>query len=259
MGQALVDETPLAILVAIFVTTAAPIAHADDKRASLADLKALIGQHAYEEAYLHLGDIPPARRSADWLDVAASAAGGVLATLADHEGTTLAAIDRIDRDYPQIVKLARYAGPRGELGLQGLEGCLRTSDGSDACVTLGLRFVDNAGDRGLAVKAAKVVRRGAGAAASVPFFKRALAGSAAAVCKDDDLRLATVAGLGLTASDGKVGDAQLLMTTCWDQVKGAVIDAFDHDPAGGSVHQNACETLRARRVLSGLQAKQCRI
>ncbi|HEX4451521.1 MAG TPA: hypothetical protein VH143_11655, partial [Kofleriaceae bacterium] len=59
----------LAVLVASGVATAGTD--------SLADLKALVSQGAFKEAYVHLGDVAPAQRNADWVDVAASAAAGV--------------------------------------------------------------------------------------------------------------------------------------------------------------------------------------
>ena len=47
------------------------------------------------------------------------------------------------------------------------------------------------------------------------------------------------------------------MGTCWDSIKDDVVKAFDGDSKGGYVHQNTCETLVAKKMLSGLQLKQC--
>ena len=240
----------------------AATALADKHSHTLADLKALVGQNAFKEAYQHLGDIPPAQRSSDWVDVAAAAAGGLLGTTNPDDGTTLVAIDEIDRTYPQILKSAKYTKPRGELGLKGLEGCFGQSDdywssyGLDNCVKLGLRFVDNSnGDPALALSVAKLARRSMNAYSSIPFFKRALATKNPAACKDDDLALAVASGLGLPPENA--GDAKAIMVSCWDGVKDAVMKAFDEDSAHGYVRQNTCEFLKSKGAISGLQAKQC--
>lgn len=228
---------------------------------SLADLKALIAQGAFEEAYAHLGDIPPAQRTADWVEVAASAAAGVLPTLSSDDGTTIGAIDQIDRDYPQLRKAPKYMKVRADLGLKGLAGCYaQTSDywssyGIENCSTLALRFVDNAGgDKALALSVAKLASRSMIAYSALPFFKRALARDPA-VCKDADLQGAVVSGLGLEPEHA--GDAKAMMTSCWDSVKDAVAKAFDADSAHGYVRQNTCAILKSKGMISGLQAKRC--
>jgi hypothetical protein len=242
----------------------ASVAHADDKKYSLADLKALVGQNAFKEAFVHLGDIAPAQRNAEWIDIAAAASGGVLGTLDTEDGTTLAAVDEIDREYPQLLKSAKYTRPRNELGLKGLFGCFGqttgywSSYGLDNCVKLGLRFVDNSnGDRVLALKVAKAARKSMNAYDAVPFVKRALGPKDTAACKDDDLKLAVVAGLGLPPSYPNATESRAIMATCWDELKDPVMTAFDGDSKSGYVKQNTCDFLMARKLLTGLQAKQC--
>ncbi|HEX4355737.1 MAG TPA: hypothetical protein VHZ95_22575 [Polyangiales bacterium] len=249
----------LTIAAATIAMSAAPVAHANSD--TIADLKALVSQGAFKEAYLHLGDIPPAQRSADWVDVASSAAAGVLPTLSSDDGTTIEAIDQIDRDYPQLLKTAKYMRVRADLGLKGLAGCYaQTSDywssyGIANCSTLALRFIDNAGgDKALALQVAKLASRSMMAYSAVPFFKRALARDPA-VCRDGDLQTAVVSGLGLEPEHA--GDAKAMMTTCWDSVKDAVAKAFDADSPHGYVRQNTCGILKAKGMISGLQAKRC--
>jgi hypothetical protein len=228
---------------------------------TIADLKALVSQGAFKEAYLHLGDVAPAQRNADWTDVASSAAAGVLPTLSSEDGTTIEAIDEIDRDYPQLLKAPKYMKVRADLGLKGLAGCFEqtagywASYGLENCATLGKRFVDNAGnDRALALAVAKLASKSMMAYSAIPFFKRALAKDPA-VCKDGDLQTAIVSGLGLEPANA--ADAKAMMTQCWDSVKDAVAKAFDADSTHGFVRQNSCELLKAKGMLSGLQAKQC--
>lgn len=251
-------------LVVVVVVMLASVAHADDKKYSIADLKALVGQSAFKEAFQHLGDISPSARNAEWVDVAAAAAGGVLGTLDTDDGTTLALVDEVDRQYPQLLKAAKYTKPRAEFGFKGLEGCFEqtngywSSYGLDNCVKVGLRFVDNSnGDRVLALKVAKLARKSMNHYDAVPFFKRALGPKDTAACKDEDLKLAVVAGLGLPPEYPKATESKAIMTTCWDDLKDAVLKAFEEDSKGGYVHQNTCDVLLAKKMISGLNAKQC--
>jgi hypothetical protein len=245
-------------IAAIFVASAGVASAGTD---SLADLKALVAQGAFKEAYVHLGDVAPAQRNADWVDVASSAAAGVLPTLSSEDGTTIEAIDQIDRDYPQLLKAPKYMKARADLGLKGLAGCYAQSSdywssyGLDNCVTLAKRFVDNAGnDAALALAVAKLASKSMIAYSAIPFYKRALAKNGA-VCKDGDLQAAVVSGLGLEPEHAV--DAKAMMTQCWDSVKDAVQKAFDTDSTHGYVRQNSCDMLKSKGMISGLQAKQC--
>jgi hypothetical protein len=229
---------------------------------SIADLKALVSQGAFKEAYLHLGDVPPAQRNADWNDIAAAAAAGVLPTLSADDGTTIEAIDQIDRDYSQLLKVPKYMKVRADLGLKGLAGCFEqtsgywASYGLDNCVQLAKRFVDNAGnDRTLLLRVAKLASKSMNAYGAVPFFKKALAQDPS-VCKDGDLQTAVVSGLGLEPANA--ADARAMMTQCFDSVKDGVMKAFDSDSTDGYVRQNSCSLLKSKGLLSGLQAKHCR-
>lgn len=240
------------------------VAQADDKKYSLADIKALNAQSAFKEAFMHIGDIPPAQRKAEWLDVAATAAGGVLGILDTDDGSTIAAIDQIDKEYPALLKNAKYTKPRAELGFQGLEGCFNqtngywSSYGLENCVKVGMRFVNNSGgDKALALKVAKLARKSMNAYGAVPFFEKAVGKDNKALCADADFKLAVVAGLGLPSDYPNAAKSRTLMATCWDSIKDDVVKAFDGDSKGGYVKQNTCETLVAKKMLSGLQLKQC--
>jgi hypothetical protein len=250
--------------LAVALVLVASVAQADDKKYTLADLKALVGQNAFKEAFQHLADISPSQRNAEWLDVAAAASGGVLGTVDTDDGTTISLIDQIDREYPQLLKSAKYTKPRSELGFKGIEGCFAQTNGYWAsyglenCVKLGLRFVDNSNqDRALALKVAKVARKSMNAYGAVPFFKRALGPKDTAACKDEDLKLAVVAGLGLPADNANATESKAIMATCWTDLKEPVMTAFEGDSKGGYVKQNTCDFLMAKKLLSGLNAKQC--
>jgi hypothetical protein len=236
-------------LLAVLATTA----HAHPKL-TLADLKALIAQDADKEAFVHLGDVPPSERKADWTDVAATASAGVLATVNTDDGTTIALIDEIDRDYPQLVKAPKYAKARAFLGVKGLAGCFAQVYGGDTCTELAVRFVDHASDdRVLALSVAKLVRQQGGSASAVPLFKRVLAGKDKSACKDEDAKIAIVAGLDVANAT----DAKALVATCWDSIKDDVVKAFDGAGNDGDLKHNTCEILMAKKLLSPLQIKVC--
>ncbi len=253
-------KLPVIVLAA---SVAATSAVADDTKYTVADLKALVADGSFREAFLHIGDVPPAQRKGDWIDVAANAAGGALGTLDTDDGSIAMAIDQIDKDFPQLRKSTKYAKPRAELGFKGLEGCFAQTDGYwssyglENCVKLALRFVDNSGgDRALALKVAKLARRSMNAQHSAVFFTRALAPKDASACKDRDLELAMVAGLGLPPDHANAAAARELMTTCWATLKAPVVKAFDESSAG-YLGRNVCDQLVATKSISGLQLKQC--
>ena len=239
-------------------------ASADDKKYTLADIKALNEQSGFKEAFQHIGDIAPAQRKAEWLDVAATAAGGVLGILDTDDGSTVAVIDQIDKEYPALLKSPKYTKPRAELGFQGLEGCFNqtngywSSYGLDNCVKVGMRFVNNSGgDKALALKVAKLARKSMNAYGAVPFFEKAAGKDNKALCADEDFKLAVVAGLGLPKEYPNAAKSRTLMVTCWDAIKDDVVKAFDGDSKGGYVKQNTCDQMIAKKLISGLQLKQC--
>lgn len=242
------------------------VAHADDdsKKYTLADLKSLVGQKAYKEAFVHLGDISPSQRNADWLDVGGAAAGGVLGLVPADDGSTIEMIDQIDRDYPQLLKSPKYSKPRAELGYKGLKGCFDQtggywgSYGLENCVKIGLRFVDNApDDRATALKIAKLARRNMTAYYAVPFFKRALgAKDNKAACKDEDMKLAVLAGLGLPPDYDNAKEAKTIASgACWAELKGPMVKALEGET--GYLRDNLCELLTSKKALTAAQANIC--
>jgi len=59
----------LASVACVLVATT-PAAADKDKKYTLADLKALVKDKAYKEAVVHLGDVAPSERTAEWQDIA---------------------------------------------------------------------------------------------------------------------------------------------------------------------------------------------
>jgi hypothetical protein len=247
-------------IAALLLATAA--VHADDKKYTLPDLRALVAQASWTEAVIHLADIPPAQRGADWQDVAASAAAGLLESVGGEDGTALAVIDSIDRDYPQLRKVARYARARTERGPRAVAGCLAQAHDYgpdlDACMVAGVRFVDNSGgDRALTIAVAKLGVDKASPANTLVLWKRVVGPKDTVACKEPALATAVIGGLD-TAPEGSIAkDARAVMGTCWTEVAAAVEKAFDEHGNASSVHGNTCEILKAKKKLSSLQVKLC--
>jgi hypothetical protein len=250
------------IAVAAFAVLLPSAALADKKPYTLADLKALVSAKSYKEAVEHLKDVAPADRNAEWQDIAATAAGGYIGGLKDDNLVTkVLEIEKLDQDHPAILTPPKYTKVRAEIGLKAYEACFKNSYWIDECLQHAMKFLEgDAGNTDLAFKMAKQVRRNANAYGAVPFFKRALAGkNAAAVCKDDDLKLAVIAGLGLPADYDNAADSRTIASgVCWDALKKPVLDAFNDESSGGYVKENACAVLKAKKVLTADQAKTCK-
>lgn len=249
----MVNSRTLAIaLIGCALSTSA---FAEEKKYTIADLEALVGQKSFKEAYLHLGDIAPAQRNAKWVELGAAAAGGFLSQI-EGEDAAIAIIDEIDREYPQLVKNAKYAKPRNEEGYKALEACFGNSYGVEQCVKIALRFVEVGGDKAMTLKVAKLARRSMFAYGAVPFFEKAIAADKAA-CKDEDAKLAVIAGLGLPADYDNAKKAKVLMGTCFADMKVALYKAFEEDSAGGPTQRATCEALTKAKMLSAQQQRDC--
>jgi hypothetical protein len=249
----------VAALVAVLVLS--PVAAADKKPYTLADLEALVAHKSYPEAVAHLSDIAPSERTADWLAVATDAATGYIGGLSnDNLVTKVFAIEELDQAYPAILKSPKYTKVRAAIGLAAYEGCFRESYTLDECMKHAARFVEaDAGNWKLALDVAKAVRRSGFAYNAVPHFRRALTGKAnATVCKDDDLKLAVIAGLALpNDSDGARGALTIAGGTCWDSLGKDIVKAFDDEGESGYIHDNACDLLKSKKVLNATQARTC--
>jgi hypothetical protein len=241
----------IALLVAL-VALVPVVAHADkDKKYTLADLKALVDGKSYTEALEHLDDISPSERKADWEDLAGRAAVGAV----DHAREPLQKLQLmigIEEKFPSIVKHSKYNTVRTEVGPKGFAACFDASYDPGECRNFAIKFVDDDAANGkLALAMAKVARKGMFAYNSVPLFKRAVAANkGAAVCKDEDLKLATVAALGLPGDDEQQVDGRGLANSCWGDLRAPIIAALKEDD-NGYTKTNVCEVLKAHKEVRG--------
>ena len=245
-----------AALAAVFAITS--LARAEDKKYTLADLKALVEQKSFTEAVAHLQDVPPSERKAEYIDIAGRAAAGAVAGEADAWSKLLTMIE-IEKKSPIVLKSASYRSVRTEGAVAGFELCFQNAGGGfQQCRDYALAFVDNDPTNGkLTLQLAKVVRRGMSHFAAVPFFKRALAANKpAAVCADDDLSLAVISGLGLKPADDRLAEAKAIAGTCFANLKAELVKAITDS---GELHDHACEVLQAKKALTPDQTKACAV
>lgn len=227
-----------------------------DKAYTLADLKTLVAQKAYQEAISHLGDVPPAERKAEWLDVAAGAAAGFLAGTESEQ--VVYAIGELDRLYPQILASPKYTKVRAELGLAAYAKCL---GGDGSCLAQGARFLDNDASNGeLAMKFGKlVVRAFSSKYTAAPYFRRAVTAKAPGACKDGELASSLLAALATPKDHDSAVAGRAIVDACWAEQRAAVMDAFRDavDNDSRYVIVNVCEAVKAKQVLGADQKRIC--
>lgn len=246
------------LLALAALASIATTARADDKKYTLADLKALIEQKSYQEAIEHLKDVAPTERKAEWIDIAGTAGAGLLTGAPDAE-TKLMFMISVEKDVPGILKSPKYLTARADAAGAAFNACFDRGD-FQQCRDYALVFVDNDPKNAKAtLDVAKAVRRGMSHFGAVPFFKRALAaGKPATVCADEDLALAVVSGLGLEKDDARLAESQAIATTCWKNVKDPVIKELLSDGnKKGRFHDNACALVKANKAATGDVATRC--
>src|SRR5215203_5806486 len=131
------------IALALGVLASSSLAFAEKKPYTLADLKSLVAQKSFKEAVEHLSDVAPSERTADWQAVAADAAAGYIGSLKDDNLVTkVLEIERVDGEYPAILKSAKYTKVRGEVGLKAYKGCFENSYWIDECLDHAFKFIE---------------------------------------------------------------------------------------------------------------------
>ncbi len=250
------------LLALVGVLALTSVAVADKKPYTLADLKTLVSQKSYKEAVDHLGDVSPSERNADWQAVAADAAAGYIGGLSnDNLVTKVVEIERVDGEFPPILKSAKYTKVRGEVGLKAYKACFENEYWIDECLDHAYKFIEaDAGNTDLAFKMGKLVRLNAKHWAALRYFQKALAAkNPKAMCADEDVALAVVSGLGLPESYDALPIAKdVAQGPCWESLKKPILKAFGEDSENGYVRTNACGFLKAKKALTAEQAKGCK-
>jgi hypothetical protein len=235
--------TTLAVCVALALAASTAARADQDKKYSIADLKALVDQQAWSEAISHLGDIPPTERKADWQDLLGRTAVGFVGTGKDGFEKLNYMIE-IEDQYPTVLKYGKYAALRTDVAADGFADCFAKSRRGKACFDYAVKFVDADPANGkLALTVAKAARRGMHASNAIPLFKRAVAANKPDVlCKDPDLAEAIWSAFDWYDRD-PAADARELAKTCWTGVRARILKD-SHDLTRSDYKKNVCEIMR---------------
>jgi hypothetical protein len=224
-------------------------AKAGDKSYSMADLQALEKKGQWHELMQHIEDIAPPKRDAAWdklLERAATAFVGSLSSGSEAFQGLMVAED-LRKRYPALGQSKEFMAKRGDLGKTVFDECFKQSYGGEQCYRMADDFVAVEPNPEVMLAIAKVVRRNQNAYVAVPFFKRAVAAAKdTAPCKDSDLQLAIVAGLGLPPDETNATTSREIATTkCWAELKEPLIAQLRKEGSGYYL-DNACRVLRAK-------------
>ena len=245
----------ISLSIAAALLAFATLARAEDKKYTLADLKALVADKSYTEAIVHMGDIAPSKRKAEWNDLLGQAATGFAQTGKDPI-EKLRNMLAVEEQYPSVVKNAKYSAVRTEWGPKGFATCFDRSYDVSECKTFAIKFIDDDSSNGkLALAMAKVARKGMNAYGAAPLFKRAVAATKATACKDTDLSLAVIAALGLPTDYDDFADGKSVAETCFAELKPAIVKALAED-GSGYFKDNSCALLTAKKDKANV-AKLC--
>jgi len=247
--------TKHSILAAGLLVMVSTVALAD-RTTSMADLRALIDQKAYEEAISRLGDIAPTDRNADWQDLAAKAAVGLINGEKDG-ANKLAFVLRIDSMYPTLGQNAGYATLRAEVATKNYPACFdahhsrygRHDYGKD-CVEMGAKLIDgDASNAKLTLTLAKAAYhqlKDEESFKTVVLFKRAVdAAKGGAACKDADTWAATQRAMGGPADSDHAKAAHDIATACWSELRKSYLDWIVGTK--GAWRTNGCVVMKEKK------------
>jgi hypothetical protein len=229
------------------------------------DLEALEKQGSWQEALVHLDDIPPSKRNDAWNRIAEKSAGGVLAAIDPSKEETgrgwggsdlappraLHLADEILKQYPSLGKSKVFMQARADSALKGFKVTYANSShnqGDDPWRDQLKAFVlTDTTTPDLALRAGKLVTSRLVAYVAIPFFKMAINGSSGAgACKDADVKKALVSAL---AESNWLDDAKALVDkSCFGDVRGALEAELAKTPANDKLKANACPIFAAHKA-----------
>jgi hypothetical protein len=237
---------------------AAAAAQAESSKYSLEDLSKLEQQKSWSELAQHLNDIPPAQRNERWQTIAKQAALGVMEEVGneqDHFRGLLWSEDLLSTN-PSLKAHKDFMKKRGEIGLIALKDCFGHIYDTADCGEYLKKFTAKDPDNlDLWFDAGKLARSNMKHWAAVPYFKRALLKpSDKRSCKDEDVRLAIVAGMDSPETSIQK-DSSALAETCWSDVKNAVVAEFSG--SNSTFKQNVCPLLKSKKALGPAALASC--
>lgn len=226
-----------------------------DRRYSMSDLQALQRKGQHEELLQHVEDVPPSGRGKDWDALLVKSATALLEKYSkddenSHWGHFALAESFVQR-YPQLAEQKKFMTKRANIGKNVIARCFEQSYAGEECLSLARDFIGVQGTDPEAVLAiAKTVRGKQNSDVAVPFFLTALEVGKDSACGDNDLALATTAGLALPPDyDRAAGAREIAQNKCFEQLQGPIVDTLKAGNAGSYFTANACTVLRAKGVV----------
>ncbi|MBY0370841.1 hypothetical protein K2X33_09160 [bacterium] len=228
------------------------VSFATDRAYTLEDLKHLADSNSWKELLEHAEDVAPASRNAQWNTWVEKSATAEVKSMPNGGMKAYRAWVLASR-YPFLAQGKEFVALRNGLTLEAYEGCFEYSDTGDFC-TQGLKeYVSAHPDK--AGEAARIVSLKLNIVGALPFYSEAAKTQKVAICKEEPLHRAVVAGF--SQPDAKpLGLARGLASVCARESKEALLAALDQ--GGSYFSENACGFLLEQKWLSGLREKKCR-
>lgn len=232
-------------------------AHAKDA-VSLAELKALADQKAFQELIEKAEGVPATERSAAWRGLVATAAAGLLTpgTQAKAPFSEAQLAEQLAERFRFLDDDAAFRAARERAVVKGLRDCM--AEGAERpCWTVFAKLEKTL--RGpAALEAAKAfVDFGAVKYRPMVLFANGLTQKDGPACADPALYDALLASFDLPPdSDGAKAAVRVTFDTCWGALGGKRKDWLIG--AGDYRFANLCKPLRAKKGLTELQDELCK-
>jgi hypothetical protein len=226
-----------------------------DRRYSMSDLQALQRKGQHEELLQHIEDVPPSGRGKEWDALLEKSATALLEKYNKDDANShwghFALAESFVQRYPQLAEQKKFMTKRASIGKNVIARCFEQSYAGEECLSLARDFIAVQGtDPGVVLAIAKTVRGKQNSDVAVPFFLTALEVGKDSACADEDLALATTAGLALPPDyDRAAGAREIAQNKCFEQLQGPIVDTLKAGDAGSYFTANACTVLRAKGVV----------
>jgi hypothetical protein len=242
----------------------AQAAMAQRKPATLADLKALQASQSWQELAQSLGDVPAAKRDAQWEAIATNTALKLLGRSAQSKlpGETFGSAESLLEQFPQLAKNKAFMDQRAEVGMVALKECYNTNSWwATGCNRELVRFTErDPSNESLQFAAGKLARLQNRHAYAAPWFAAALSlGATPARCADPDVAMAVTSALFLPDFDeykSQIKSAQAIsMQYCSVQMRPVLLKQAQE--SNSYFVANGCPALKKLAPAEALTQKAC--
>ncbi len=229
-----------------------------DGQATMGELKTLAGQKAWPELLSRAEGIEPGARTDTWRELVGQAAAGVVraVVVAEDPFERAAKADSLKERHAFLDGQRAFVAARDEAVLAGLRRCVELGEADGCWRRFGAyeRTLSPAGS----LEGGKLLKKsGFAPHRTVALFARAVGAKDAPACRDADVEAAVVAALDTpVGSDAAKAARQVAFEWCWSSMQPKLKASL----VGASKYRlvNACQAMRERKALTGLQEDLCR-